>query len=342
MAKLPSSERLYPRRPVCASYFLLLLLWAIPVCSGPKEPSLKKGDPPPGNAANISDQTARITLISALRSARGIDEIKQGWDWFACSVTSNSSGEEKPRKMKSIKKFVSQLPNAWPESYFRSDIASHDKKSAEESGREFIRYANLVDYTRVREHRGTYTGLVHSRDSLFELNWSSQSDAQGFADALNRLAYSAHIGALESNDRAAFQQFQKRALTWRQMSSGTAIPAEADRYRILAANAYEEKQFEAAALYYDQGLGIFDTWPEGWFNAALIYAELNEYWEASDHMKHYLELAPDAPNAKTAREKLIVWDEKAKTEGEEPEPADSGYRTASKKPKKAAPNREKE
>jgi len=33
-------------------------------------------------------------------------------------------------------------------------------------------------------------------------------------------------------------------------------------------------------------------WPAGWYNLALIYAEQNNYADAVDRMKHYLELAP--------------------------------------------------
>ncbi len=53
-------------------------------------------------------------------------------------------------------------------------------------------------------------------------------------------------------------------------------------------------------------------WPAGWFNLAIIYAEQNNYAEATDRMKHYLELLPDAPDAKDAREQMIIWEDKAK------------------------------
>jgi len=38
----------------------------------------------------------------------------------------------------------------------------------------------------------------------------------------------------------------------------------------------------------------------------------NNYADATDRMKHYLELAPDAPDAKDAREQMIIWEDKAK------------------------------
>lgn len=57
---------------------------------------------------------------------------------------------------------------------------------------------------------------------------------------------------------------------------------------------------------------IQPTWPTGWFDLAMIYAEQKNYADASDAMKHYLELTPDAPDAKSAREQMIIWEDKAK------------------------------
>jgi regulator of sirC expression with transglutaminase-like and TPR domain len=54
------------------------------------------------------------------------------------------------------------------------------------------------------------------------------------------------------------------------------------------------------------------TWPNGWWNLALIYADQRHYPDAVDCMKHYLELVPDAPDAKEAREQMIIWEDRAK------------------------------
>jgi TPR repeat protein len=49
----------------------------------------------------------------------------------------------------------------------------------------------------------------------------------------------------------------------------------------------------------------------GWFNAALIAAELQDYPTAVDYMNRYLELMPDAPDARNARDQVTIWEEKA-------------------------------
>jgi hypothetical protein len=48
--------------------------------------------------------------------------------------------------------------------------------------------------------------------------------------------------------------------------------------------------------------------------AALLEGELQWYGMAVFHMKCYLELEPDAKNAKAAREKMYLWEGKAKEE----------------------------
>lgn len=315
MPELMSSESSSPGIRWFAPVLVLFLLWAAPLSAGPKEPSLKKGDPPPGNAGKFTDRMARIALASSLYKQSGTGEVRQGLDWFAYKSQSGSEAAAVPPKRFPSQEtsFLITAPSS-SQGFLPASQRAPAAAAAEESARRFVRYENVIEYVRVREHRAAYTGEVHTRDASFGFSWASQSDAQDFADALNHLAYSAHIGSLEANDRAAFEHFQKSAAAWRQLTTKPTIPPETDRYRVLAENAYEEKKLEDSAMYYDQALAAFDAWPEGWFNAGLIYSELNEYWEASDHMKHYLELAPDAPNSKTAREKWIIWSEKAKTE----------------------------
>jgi hypothetical protein len=47
-------------------------------------------------------------------------------------------------------------------------------------------------------------------------------------------------------------------------------------------------------------------WPEGHFNAAVIYGELRDE-KAVWHMRDYLELVPNAPDAQAASDQIIIW-----------------------------------
>ena len=89
-----------------------------------------------------------------------------------------------------------------------------------------------------------------------------------------------------------------------------AVPGEdVRRFRIQAEAAVSDKRFQDAASLYSKGLTIAPWWPEGHFNAALILADLHQYREAADHMKKYLELVPDAPDARAAQDKIYVWED---------------------------------
>ena len=62
----------------------------------------------------------------------------------------------------------------------------------------------------------------------------------------------------------------------------------------------------------ENGLEAQPMWPACWFNLAIFYAEQNNYADATDRMKHYLELAPDAQHAQDAREQITIWEDEAK------------------------------
>ena len=53
---------------------------------------------------------------------------------------------------------------------------------------------------------------------------------------------------------------------------------------------------------------IAPWWPEGHFNEALVLSELRYYGKAIEHMKKYVALVPDAPNARAAQDKIYVWE----------------------------------
>lgn len=121
---------------------------------------------------------------------------------------------------------------------------------------------------------------------------------------------------------AAKEAAERKATTlqhireWRAKSPKPPLPERADRNRVLAENAVREKQFDAALRYYANALSAYPFWPEGHYNAALISAEQNDFAGAVSHMQWYVHLVPEAQDAKLAREKIIVWEEKANERGQ--------------------------
>jgi len=119
-------------------------------------------------------------------------------------------------------------------------------------------------------------------------------------------------GQLLLEQEAAWRDFQPKAAAWRALATKPPLSPEADRERLLAENAIKEKNLDSAINHYEGALELQPTWPAGWFNLALLYAEQKNYADATDAMKHYLELVPNAPDAKDAREQMIIWEDKAK------------------------------
>lgn len=168
------------------------------------------------------------------------------------------------------------------------------------------------------------------------LAWESEEEAQAFADAINRLRAAARGEDQES--RALTADFRQKAAEWHALPVKPAISEAVRRHRILAENDVKEKQFADAIEEYEAGLAIDPLWPEGHFNAALLAAELGYYGEAIRHMQAYLELLPDAPDADSARDQLVIWESKIKearaVASASESPSDQGRWDRSSKPKR--------
>ena len=115
-----------------------------------------------------------------------------------------------------------------------------------------------------------------------------------------------------AKDTGAPQRFTQQAAAWRALPSKPSIPEEVRQQRLLAENAVQEKKPDEALNHYETGLALYPTWPQGYFNAALIAAELGFYDEAVEQMQAYLELVPDAPDVQSARDQIVIWQYKAK------------------------------
>jgi tetratricopeptide (TPR) repeat protein len=139
------------------------------------------------------------------------------------------------------------------------------------------------------------------------LTWHDEKDARLFTRAFNRLVYDARKGTAD-DDLAAFgaQAAQMR-------SAGTKPPEGWEKYQLLAEQAVKDTDYVKAINNYEDGVAAYPLWAEGWFNAALLYDGLKEYESAANRMRHYLILDPNAPDAKAARDKIVIWDDKAKS-----------------------------
>ena len=144
-------------------------------------------------------------------------------------------------------------------------------------------------------------------DHQFFIISSNEDEAVSLADAFYVLKRYAEGYKPEDGS------FSEGAAAWRALAVKPELPEDVLGCRMAAEEAFKNKDFKKALDYYKKGLSMEPFWPQGLFNAAVLEGELGSYKSAVFHMKRYLELLPDAPNAKAAREKMSFW----KIKGEE-------------------------
>ena len=120
------------------------------------------------------------------------------------------------------------------------------------------------------------------------------------------------LGEFADDANAPMRTYAQRAEAWRALSVKPAIPEEVRVRRLAAEDAVKNKNLEEALAHYEIGLELYPTWPQGYFNAALIAAELGYFQQAIEHMQGYVDLVPDAADAPAARDQIAIWKFKVK------------------------------
>jgi tetratricopeptide (TPR) repeat protein len=160
-------------------------------------------------------------------------------------------------------------------------------------------------------HGGNWTASDNREGDFSFWRGLNKDEAVSLANAFYVLKRYAE-GYKPEDEALSFADFQKKAKAWRALTVKPALPEDVQRCRIMAEDAFKNKDFQKALMYYEKGLAIEPLWPQGQFNAAMLAGELQASGTAAAHMKRYLELVPGAGNAKFAREKMYLWEEKAK------------------------------
>ncbi len=88
----------------------------------------------------------------------------------------------------------------------------------------------------------------------------------------------------------------------------SVIPEEARKHALRGDVLTEEGQFEDAVKEYQRAVQAAPYIPKLYFNTAMLYGELKKYSMAIRYMKTYLLLAPEAPNARAAKDQIYKWE----------------------------------
>lgn len=128
-------------------------------------------------------------------------------------------------------------------------------------------------------------------------------DSTVVIDAIDRLKIEFDLNyGTEAEDR-----FRQSADQYLAMGEKPKLPDDVEIYSIQATTAVGNKNFKTAVDLYTKGLHLAPWWAAGYYNRALVLAELNANDAAIIDMKHYLYLKPDAPNASIVKRKIAEW-----------------------------------
>jgi hypothetical protein len=255
--------------------------------------SVKKGEPPLGDAMRMTPGIARI-LVRDLLQKRHLVSTK------AILLTPSYTFLES----KDIRITRDELS-------FDYDVATGASRKTNHESFLFKKreYVKAASFDRKGSAFVIFPGSIWETLNTSVYAWKDERDAQRFADSLNRLIYEARVVVTPKDD---LTPFAANVQMWREKPESRPKPPDGwDKYKVLAEDAIKDKHFVSALLNYEGGVEALPVWVEGWFNAALLYAELGEFESAANRMKHYLLLAPDASDAQAAREKVIIWESRA-------------------------------
>jgi tetratricopeptide (TPR) repeat protein len=131
------------------------------------------------------------------------------------------------------------------------------------------------------------------------------------ADALRGYA----TAILLSDDATAALIRQRVSILLSSNPAASELPEEARKFALRGDVLIKEGSFAEALAEYRLALRIALLNPQLHFNTALIHGQLKSYQAAIRSMTVYLQLAPDAPNARAAKDEIYKWEFMLEKEG---------------------------
>lgn len=142
---------------------------------------------------------------------------------------------------------------------------------------------------------------------LPSLGYRKLSNAQKIADALFFIQQQVKKAEAERNNQLA--RFEPTAAEYRALKVKPPVSEEQRRIIVQANALSQQRKYGKAIEQYLKAIELDPTaYPAAYFNLALLSAQDNNPLSAIFYMKHYLLLAPDAKDVRSARDKIYEWE----------------------------------
>jgi tetratricopeptide (TPR) repeat protein len=135
-----------------------------------------------------------------------------------------------------------------------------------------------------------------------------------FNDPVMQLAndlFSLQFNLNETRYASQLTLFEPIAKQYRALNVKPPIGEEQRKYIVQANGFNDEKQYTKAIELYKKAIEVDQTaYPAAYSNLALLSAQLNQFDAAIYNMKKYLMLEPESPDARSAQDKIYLWEAK--------------------------------
>lgn len=160
-------------------------------------------------------------------------------------------------------------------------------------------YSELAD---LRFDPTTCTATTAPLPHSVEISYNGVTIGPEVCDALFAL------GQRIRQERGA-EVFAQQAARYRAMAVKPALSEDLRRLIVQAETLRERKDYAGAIDLFRQALRRNPiVYPTGYFNLALLYEQQENYAGATDAMKKYLLLQPDAKDTRSAQDKIYSWE----------------------------------
>jgi tetratricopeptide (TPR) repeat protein len=118
---------------------------------------------------------------------------------------------------------------------------------------------------------------------------------------------------LRKKEKEEFDAFAKQAEEYKNLPQKPAVSEEQRKLIVQANSLSSEKDYAGAVKLYEDALKVNPvSYPEAYFNMALLCAQEKRFYTAINYMKKYLLLEPEAKDARGAQDKIYEWELKSK------------------------------